>query len=430
MHLRLSVAELSFFLLLCGKFYFLFGFVGHLKPVAPVAIIAARDFFVLAFILLSLPWWRRQMIFDQKSMVIFILILFLSSLLHLDNFSALSYLQHYIRNSIIPFSAFLCFLAIFQSKYRLAWIPLLVAFATLNSIIALAQVHFFDELTLDGLRPLGLVGDPIVLSFFSVIGFYALLFLPCQVFVSPLAFLFGIVFTVGASVSVAFALFFSSLITMTTLLLAVGFKAVFDFIVNRLTSLTIWVLGILAGLLLFPDQLAFRLKSIFLHLSSSQLDPIQRMFIETSVQGRITSWNKIVDRGFFDGDSLGQGSNVLERSIELLGHAHLAPNFQRDKFTIIENNFLSLAANFSVPSAIFYILICGAFFGMGLKMIWRSNLELAKNHEVVCSLLIISGLLVLDCFNTTYYRFPINFLLPLAMAAIANQKNLRSYNGQ
>lgn len=430
MHFRLSIAELSLFLLLCGKFYFLFGFVGHLKPIAPVAIIAVRDILVLAFILLSLPWWRKEMIFDQKFMVIFILLLFLSSLVHLDNFSAFSYVQHYIRNSIIPFSAFLCFLAIFQSKYRLAWIPLLVAFATLNSIIALVQLHFFDELTLDGLRPLGLVGDPIVLGFFSVIGFYALLFLPCQVLVSPLAFLFGMIFTTAASLSVAVALVFSSLITTATLLLAVSFKPVFDFIVSRLASLTMWILGIVTGLLLYPDQLAFRLKSIFLHVSSSQMEPNHRGFIENSVHGRITGWDKVVDRSMSDGDRFGQGSNVFERFVELLRHTHLAGNSQRDKFTIIENNFLSLATNFSIPSAILYILICGVFFGMGLKMIRRSNLELAKNQEIVCGLLIISALLVLDCFNTTYYRFPINFVVPLALAAIAHQKNLRSSNDQ
>jgi hypothetical protein len=173
---RDNQAKLSFYatfglaLILCSKFYYLFGIEKANQPMAPVAIILLRDIICLGF-LVCFGWVTRKSFFQTRllwglflSGVIFSLIQLLVAK------DLVTWSQHYLRNILIPLLFYPVFRGLFQQRIEISVRPVLIWLFGINIFLSYAQIFFSKGF----IRPTGLFGDPIINSVFLFWGFIAL----------------------------------------------------------------------------------------------------------------------------------------------------------------------------------------------------------------------------------------------------------------
>ncbi|MGZ5280150.1 MAG: hypothetical protein ACXWC9_09420 [Pseudobdellovibrionaceae bacterium] len=154
------LASLGLFLILCAKFYYLWGVTNWPQLDAPVWMVAIRDVVTCGFLIYFGLQVRSKLLHSKLFWLVWTvgLLMSLYQLAVAKDFS--TWLQHYFRNSLIPMLFFPVVLGLFKSqvsfKLRLIfpwvfWINLVVSY-----------VQAFALPVID--RPRGLFGDPLLNS--------------------------------------------------------------------------------------------------------------------------------------------------------------------------------------------------------------------------------------------------------------------------
>ncbi len=192
------------FLFFCGRFYYLQGFVGHLKPTAPAFFIFLKDFVLILICLSYFPLRNSAKKTPKTHIIAFIFwLLSLSTILAIHFFakSLHDWGQHYVRNIFLLFLATPT-LYLWSLNKKNYLIDIFFYSGLMNSLAALTQIFFLEDTLLGGQRPLGLVGDPISLNLFMFIFFVALLFKKLPFWLSAALYIMcGYIINISGSLS-------------------------------------------------------------------------------------------------------------------------------------------------------------------------------------------------------------------------------------
>ena len=222
---------LPLLILLCSKYYFLFGFFpGTWRPIAPTWLVLTRDFIFFGF--LSWGFFQISSLGIKKNFgqvwlenlraikTFYILLSFacLAIIIQLFGIKTLAEIsQHYVRNAFLPILIFPMVL-LYAGAYPklLDLLPTFRIFMFLSVIVSLLQIFIWHDLMWIN-RPTGLMGDPLLNSVFILIGLlsfefektvqrtlFAILILPAGFVLyqanslsAVFAFLMGLVLTAG-----------------------------------------------------------------------------------------------------------------------------------------------------------------------------------------------------------------------------------------
>ena len=176
---KLRVLDLSqwlfLLLLIClsGRFYYLLGFVGHLKPTSPIPLILMKDFFALIIHVIFFFIIYKDLKKGASRYRLMLPVVLFSMLLvggiHFLHLSFLDFAQHHLRNYFfyLPFILYgTYFKKIFGERL---FYKLLLSLSSISSFVSVIQIHLFSESLFD-FRSLGVSGDPNANSFVILVG--------------------------------------------------------------------------------------------------------------------------------------------------------------------------------------------------------------------------------------------------------------------
>lgn len=201
--IEMSPLEFLALLVVCGRFYYLMGFVGHLKPTAPMPFIFIKDIFIVLVICSFFLLPKANAAKGLKTLLAVWLTAFGAiACVHFFAKPFAEWGQHYVRNVLLV-------LATAPALYRWAANPKLFNLnrflfwaCAANIFAALLQELFIPETMLGISRPLGLVGDPI--SLFAIVLIFIAVILTQQLSTMRLiiySVICGYVLNMSASIS-------------------------------------------------------------------------------------------------------------------------------------------------------------------------------------------------------------------------------------
>lgn len=201
---KTQIISLMIFFFLCGRFYYLFGFIGHLKPTAPAPLIFIKDILLILVCVSYFGISKSQLKPEKKHLIAFALWLTSLSAVILVHFFSKSFNdwgQHYIRNVFLVFLAAPALYAWAQNKKNYLLEVFFYA-GLMNALASIAQCLFLEDTLLGGQRPLGLVGDPISLTLVMFIFFVATIFKQFPIWLAALLYILsGYVINISGSFS-------------------------------------------------------------------------------------------------------------------------------------------------------------------------------------------------------------------------------------
>ncbi len=398
------VIELLLLFVLCGKFYYLFGFTGHLKPVAPQAVIALKDLVLVALGAVALYFGRSQLF--AKEFIRFWLgfgLLTLVSLIHLSFAKSLhETLWHYWRN-VLLILIFFPPVVLWMRRQQLQLSRLMSWCLALQLLGVAVQYFLRRETMLDGQRPLGFVGDPIILSATCFACLPYLLQLSRAWWVYLVVFLSGVTINMAASVTSFFS-FGVAGIVLTYFILQLPFRQVFQ--LKNLLAIIVFLAGFAVPFQGVEDGLAARVWSVvrvqadkYFHVGLGS-GPIKN--VEAMMQGRVASNQRTFDQCSISADS-------VEPYLRCFFGNYTSPGYVR-----VDSNLSSMMNNWGVLGlAIFY----GCSFWV-LLMAFRMFMADKSQIELLVHAYCIVQILILGFFNSIIYKFPLNLIMVFSGAAI------------
>jgi hypothetical protein len=396
----LNLPGFALILLLCSKFYFLWGFSSWPQPAAPMPLVLIRD--VICWGTLGVLFWQSRKQNLRERMGFFLLLFavgFLVSLFHLAESKSLSeWAQHYFRNTLLPMLFYPVGCAFFKSEKRLPIIRILMITMILNIFVCMLQLRFFQSAMWGQVRPTGLIGDPLILSLFILFGIFACWRASWWIFLSIMV-AGGIVLIFSSSVS-AIVSFGFGLVVSTGLIIKsqkVGF--------SKFTPPAGVVIGGLIILLGFcfllptrvasqKDMLIPKAKALW---SSAFCGKGQNCEHHYSYEGRIQS-NRL--------------------AIELCKQSWkscVLGGYQQPSIKKVDSTFASLILNWGL----IFASIFTAWIFWHIRLTWMlTKLQERNNFETGIWILIFFSSLAFGLFNTLVYKYPLNILFYLSMAFI------------
>lgn len=182
--------NIGVFLLLCAKFYFLWGMTDMPRPDAPLAVILIRDLIVFGFLFYFGTKVFRQSL-GLKFFWGFWVFGLVISLFHLSmDKSWAIWGQHYLRNVLVPLLFYPVFYGLFKNKIQIPIHKILVCIFLITASISIFQLVYL-RMT----RPTGIFGDPIINTMMLSWGFLAVLsfakkrfYIPALILLLPVLF--------------------------------------------------------------------------------------------------------------------------------------------------------------------------------------------------------------------------------------------------
>lgn len=394
-------------LILAGRFYYLLGFTGHLKPTAPVFLIMLKDPFTLLLTSLGLllppselPGWIRKLFYWAVGILLVII------LAHFSAKSLWDWIQHYWRNVFLIFMLFPVYLRAFSQGEKFNYIQAFSIFAFLNIAAAIIQNLFFPEGMLDHVRPFGLVGDPISLSALTIILIPVIIF-----YFKPLwavaisAFLVGHVLNLGASVSACFS---ASVTYLGLFLLMLVNKELRSFLWNLRLKIVTFLLLFMIGFSLpsrTHDDLQGRVKVSFIFLAAKILDREIKFENQDEIQ-KFGSLSSGRNRSF----ALSSKNLSLDQFLEdplplLLGDIHT------DVYQRLDFNPGVILLNWGLIACLFFYFAYIALIYKCISVISRNLIVLQKKVTLIFAMNGLVLIFILGFLNTIWYRTPLNMVL-------------------
>jgi hypothetical protein len=382
---RFSKMELFFLLALCGKLYFLFGFLpGSHLPAAPIWIIGLRDVFLILFLSFGLvtalkktvhfPLERTKPLFFYLASALVIALLHLFLVKDLETF-----FQHYIRNAwipilVIPFSLFLL-----EKHPQFSLKKVILTFSFFNIVASILQILFFRDLMWQT-RPTGIVGDPLISSAFILLSTFFLSFSDWR---SYLALILGAV-VIYASSSI------SAFLAWVSALLAISFLFRNSLSTKKALVTVALIFGTLGGFYA-SDSLARNwglidgFDSKISALASGE---------HWSVSGRILS-------------NLAPFKMCTESFRRCIFGDLLSEEYHK-----VDATWASLTLNWGVFIAALYFIV---FLVLPFKIIYKSK---DRNQQYQFAVLVFFFYWAFSFFNSVPYKHPLNILFYFCLAII------------
>lgn len=407
---RWNLLELSFLIALCGKWYFLFGYIPDTRTTtAPLWAVFTRDLFLFSFLTIAFwkfrseLWGPRQKIFSDRFLKVFSAVFifgFLIGLLHLANAKSFeTFGQHYLRNVLFPSLTVLLAAPIFMRGENFDFRKVIGTFALINVVISLLQIFFWPQM-MWVTRPTGMLGDPLLCSGFLLL---ACPFLPFKNWRQS-GFSLGVlalgayVLFAASSLSAVLSWFAASI-----LVVALSFRGLqLRNWRNLLKPLLIAGISLfILGTLLSSDALTDRLspnhridqKTAAL-LSSFFCDEDECENQHWSVKGRLIS-NR-------------QGLEFCQDNPAFCTVGDLkSPHYYR-----VDSTWSSLTLNWGFVFMLAYHLL---FFVWPLKQIFTLR---TWSTELRFSALVFFFYWIFSLMNAVFYKYPINILFYICVAHI------------
>jgi len=419
--------------ILCGRFYFVFGFTGMLKPIAGYSAIFFRDalflFLVFTTGYLYLPdvkdWFIRY-----KKIVVGIATLFaVTILLHATSKPDAVLAQHYLRN-IFLYTLMIPVVAVLLKNKKINTHIILNSFLLVNLLFSVVQLIWLPDAMLDETRPLGVVGDPIVSSLFNYFFIFKMLFEKLNIYKLATIVIACICLDAQASVTALTCVGLAGVLIVTLdfyyykkyLLKLVSFLALFGFLTfvnvknNDLSDRILTVYYGTLGRYLIGQHDAQR-NETFEHLSRERLKVIQgnNLFSNNANVSEDVD-DDVAQPGFEKPESYIFG----EQSLLTI----LFGDYYQNRYYIVDSNLVSIFKNLGLVSLIIYYWCIAFMMWMAFKL---GNLEARK------VMFFGASTLFLGLFCATIYKYPImlciyvyfGYLLEQQVSTGQNSKVLR-----
>ena len=373
-------------LIVSGRFYFIFGFTGALRPVVDPSIIISKDVIFIGLSLYVFITFKEDCISFfkayNKTITSVLSLLVITLVMHSAGKSYYTISWYYVRN-IYMYLAFIPISYVLTQKKRISLECIWNSFLLVNLFFSVAELVWFRNSLLDHTRPLGIVGDPIISSLFN----YLLLFKICvdktKIYRLPIFFLLCICIDSQASVTA-----FIAIISAFVLVVATHFKLVRDYILKFVLLFIVFIS--ICFIQIKDNDLSWRLTCAYYGTVAKYIKPVegdQSDCFQGLARGRLTSSSFFKNRG------------VLMDVKTFLWGAYKDKEYYR-----IDSSFLSLFKNHGV-------------FGLGLYYLFLSYILYLcygmRSLESVPLTLFVVTVLFLGVFCSTIYKFPITPFLAL-----------------
>lgn len=393
-------------LILCSKFYFLWGVSNSYQPIAPIGIILIRDIIVFGFLmifgLLMLKSFPKTKFFWILWFFGFVVSIY--QLVNAKDF--VTWAHHYLRNLLLPMLFYPVMIALFSSGIRISITKLLVGLYFLDIFICYFQLFLNTNI----IRPSGIFGDAIINSMILFWGLFAVL-LSGRKWVSVFAVIsFLPLLQRMASISSIVAFFVG-----LTLVLFIERK-------KWRRQFALWI-SVWALILVSISSLAYSYRDSFgpdqlknfEGLSGKVLLLYDNIFCHGpfchkkswSLEGRIASSIRPIE--------------ICKESMKECFLGSNTPIYER-----MESTIGSLIANFGLFFFLLFLFWIFIHFPM-LKV--GHSVDRRKNADEITWLLIFCSTLIFTVLNTMPYRHPLNILFYISMAYFfsryLNQTELR-----
>jgi hypothetical protein len=385
-------------LLICSKFYYLFGVNDFNKPVAPNAVILLRDVISFSF-LFFFGWHLRKTIFQERLFwSLFGAGLAVSLIQFFWMKDLVTWGQHYFRNILLPLLFYPIFLNLFRQQIKLSIRPIFIWLFAVNIFLSYAQFYFSKGF----IRPTGIFGDPIINSVFVLLGFISVALSRGKISI-----------LIASILLVPMIQYLSSLSALISIIL--GAATVFlisknqwlEYFQKNLKKAVLTTLGSLCLIvfLAWITQITHQ-KSV----NGAASEKAQALFNSAfckeegcqhwSYQGRIES-------------NLRPFRLCRESWVSCLIGNVQTPNYER-----IESTWGSLVANWGAIFCIIYLFWIFVHILKAQKV--PMDLSTSDPDLIFWQMIFYSGL-YFCLFNTVPYKFPINIVWYASMAFIAAQ---------
>lgn len=418
--------ETLLLLILVGKFYYLLGFFGHLKTLAPLYVILIKDYLlILAIVLFFRPFSFSEFKNVEKVWTVIFAWMTFIAILHGLIKPFHDWGQHYVRNILLIVAFFPAAYGIVAKTANLNIPRLLYIAGWLNFIVALYQAFLNKSLMLDGTRPLGLSGDPISLTFLLM------LWIPTLAYFSPwwfsllvapfVGYLLNLAASVSAfgtgSVGLLVLIFFGVLFCRN----AVWFKKVH---IGLLCIILGACLGMFVPVKSPENSLTGRYGMLFsyIHNKADETQPVSEYTVqrvEDLSKGRIISQTSLLE--FCPLRSI--------KEFSLLSQCLLG-GYKSDIYRRFDSNITTIVFNWGWITVILTYLGIGLIWIRGLKKLILSykTKDKSSSFELFLDCFIVAGTIALGLTNTVFYRFPINFLFVVGLAHIVYLTRAQTQN--
>lgn len=405
--------ELLAILFICGRFYYLMGYVGHLKPTAPVAFIFLKDI-LLILIILSF-FFLRKTIGAQKYQSVFLLwlVFFIGvAIIHLNAKSISEWGQHYLRNVILVILSIPALYRWTNSKINFNFNKVIIISSFLNIIAAISQELLLPDTLLGKSRPLGFVGDPIsltalILIFQVAIWLEELPILPTVI----LSIISGYTLNMAASISAALA----SAAALIPIFVMLFKKLQLEQRKSLLHRFWISLLSIFIGLAIPHhqqyDNLTERISALRNNYEKQEHKGTeQELLYENLKRGRSQSLQ-------ITKESISSEKTERDQLALWIG-GYKEPAYRR-----VDSTPAVLILNWGLINClIFYFTFIFLITHFGKKIIFsKSNsLRLLPFKQSSLAIFCLLQILLLGFLNSVLYRSPLNFIIALATTQIVH----------
>lgn len=405
--------ELLAMLVVCGRFYYLMGFVGHLKPTAPMPFLFIKDVFIVlvicSFFLLpkaNAPKWLKTLL------VVWLTAFGAIACVHFFAKSFSDWGQHYVRNVLLV-------LATAPALYRWAANPKLFNLNRFlfwacgaNILAAILQELFIPETMLGQSRPLGFVGDPISLTAIILIFVAVILTQPMSTFrLIIYSMISGYALNMAASISACLSAAFAAVPTVLFLWKYLNSEERKKLFLKILLCLIFLIAGLLIPHRKDYDNLTERIKVLYNNNFEKRTPQSteQELLYENLKRGRSQSFQITKE-----------SINTEKPNHDLLSlwiGGYKDPTYRR-----VDSTPAVLILNWGLLNCLlFYFTFVFLIIHFSKKIVFAKNYNstptLFKKHSLAIFCLI--EILLLGMLNSVLYRSPLNFIIALATTQIA-----------
>ncbi|MFZ4403295.1 MAG: hypothetical protein ACOYOK_04265 [Pseudobdellovibrionaceae bacterium] len=386
------IVNIGFFLVLCGKFYYLLGVIDYTIPTAPIWMILVRDVITIGFLVIFGLYAKNYV--SKINLFGFVLAFGLGiSLIHLSNTKDIAvWSQHYIRNALIPLIFYPVALGLFMGQIRIRIRTILSTIFCLSVAISYLQVYLSYPVLI---RPISFFGDPIINSMILLWGLGSVL-------ISYSSYL--------GLLAIALILPLLQLMSSLTTLLSAILACLVIIIISPLRvffikNIRLLIINLILGLIIYfasshlnwtnNKQFSDITQKVFTVKENLQCTGASCSYMHWSLKGRIVSNLKPIE----------VCKNDFIKCI--IG------DFSSSKYFRLESTWGSLAINFGVIFFIFYFIWVLRHL---LKPAQLDNLNTEEQKDCFIWYLILYSSGFFALFSTITYRYPINVLFYSSMA--------------
>lgn len=411
---------------ICGRFYFFYGFSGHLKPIAPLVLIFIKDVVLISICCFYFLFRQNNSSsINKKIFIVWLVTLIAISLIHFKSKSIADWGQHYIRNILL---VLLSAPAIYtwSSKHKNSFVKIIFWAGILNIVAAIIQILAAKQALLGGTRPLGLVGDPTSLT---IILFIFLFCIPFYNFTSYINFFLilisGFIINISGSLS-------GTLAAITSFLMLAAIWALNSIIRKKIIAPTISLKKIIVICsafiisFLIPtngnlDSLFNKTKVYIYHMGylnqkelaeHNQAREDEGHLYESMKNGRTFSTKTAINR-FENLASVSTEESLDTKILKVLFGNFIDPVYGR-----YDSTPTVLIMNWGViVLLLFYLTILYTFYISIKKMICSESIS--SPIHLIC-FFCLCNITICGFLNSVWYRSPINFILLISITILLN----------